>query len=267
VDTDIGKRFYLWPSMSEAKSIYFISDLHLGVPDHERSFQREKKVVQWLDWVSKDASEIYLLGDIFDMWFEYKYVVPRGYTRLLGKFAELADAGIQFHYFTGNHDMWVFDYFEKEMGMKIYREPITRTIQGKSFYIGHGDGLGKGDLGYKFIKRVFAGRFNQWLYARLHPNFAMGLAAFFSRKSRAANGQYDEKFTAVEDENLYHFCKEYLQNYSIDYFIFGHRHLKLDLSIDDKARYINLGQWLSGSSYAKFDGKQLELLDFEPKVD
>ena len=250
--------------MSQDCKIYFASDLHLGVPDAKSSRERENKFVAWLNYVAQDATEIYLLGDIFDMWFEYKRVIPKGYTRLLGKLAELSDAGIKLHYFTGNHDMWVFNYFTEELGMSIYRQPIEREINAKKFLIGHGDGLGKGDLGYKFIKKVFASKVNQWLYARLHPNFALGMADFFSRKSRAANGQYDEKFNSAEEEVLVHFARAYNEKNRVDYFIFGHRHLKLDLPIGDNARYINLGQWLSGSSYAVFDGIDLSLLDFQP---
>lgn len=248
--------------MTKPTKIYFASDLHLGVPDSESSRQREIKFVNWLDFVGQDATEIYLLGDIFDMWFEYKRVIPRGFTRLFGKLAELSDKGIKLHYFTGNHDMWVFNYFEKEFGMKIYRKPVERVIDGKKFYIGHGDGLGKGDFGYKFIKWVFASRLNQWLYARLHPNFAIGVADFFSRKSRAANGEYDAKFESIENESLVIFAREFNKNNKVDFFIFGHRHLKLDIPIDKNSRYINLGQWLSGSSYAVFDGMELKLLDY-----
>lgn len=249
--------------MTKQGKIYFISDLHLGVDAAQTSIEREKKFVQWLDFVSKDATEIYLLGDIFDMWFEYKHALPRGFSRVLGKFAELADSGILFHYFTGNHDMWVKTYFSEEMGMKIYRQPIVKILADQKFLLGHGDGLGRGDYGYKLIKRIFAGKINQWLFARLHPNFAMGLAGFFSKKSRAANGKYDAEFTSVEDEVLVHYCRQYLEKEHIDYFIFGHRHLKLDVQIGEKSRYINLGQWLSGKSYAVYDGKKLELKEYD----
>jgi UDP-2,3-diacylglucosamine hydrolase len=248
--------------MTKPFKIYFVSDLHLGTPDKESSFRREKRFVAWLDSVKGDAAEIYLLGDIFDMWFEYKRVIPRGYSRLLGKFAELADKGVVFHYFTGNHDMWIGDYFTTEFGMKIYRKPVVRTINGKKFFIGHGDGLGPGDYGYKFIKRVFAGKLNQWLYARLHPNFALGLADFFSRRSRAATGNNDEVFVSEEKEMLVRFARQYLEIEHIDYFVFGHRHLKLDIKISENSRYINTGQWITGSSYAVFDGNQLLLSDF-----
>jgi len=246
-----------------SKKIYFISDFHLGAPDKIKSLEREKRVVRWLDKVKSDASEIYLMGDIFDFWFEYKHAVPRGYVRLLGKLAELSDSGIVLHYFTGNHDMWVFDYLPEEIGVKIYREPITRTINNKKFYIGHGDGLGPGDHGYKFIKKVFANKACQWLFARLHPNFGIPLARYFSRKSRIATGTTDEKYLGEEKEWLVVYCKDVLKNEHFDYLIFGHRHLPLDLKLGENSRYVNLGEWINYNTYAVFDGSNLSLEKFE----
>jgi UDP-2,3-diacylglucosamine hydrolase len=243
--------------------VYFASDLHLGAPDYESSLQREKAFVLWLDQISADASDLYLLGDIFDMWFDYKRVVPRGYVRLLGKLAELSDAGLQIHYFIGNHDMWVFDYFEKELGAKIYREPKEIQLNGKTFLVGHGDGLGTGDASYKFIKRIFAGKFNQWLFARLHPNFGLWLAGFLSRRSRIANGDYDEKFEGEDKEMLVQFCKQKLTEKHYDYFIFGHRHLKMEIKLSDNSTYINLGEWVKNKPYAVFDGEVLQLLEYK----
>ncbi|MBL0342034.1 MAG: UDP-2,3-diacylglucosamine diphosphatase [Bacteroidetes bacterium] len=245
------------------KKIYFISDFHLGAPDKERSLEREKRIVRWLEMVRNDASEIYLMGDIFDFWFEYKHAVPRGYVRLLGKLAELSDSGIVLHYFTGNHDMWVFDYLPKEIGVTVYRQPVEREIDGKKFYIGHGDGLGPGDHGYKFIKKVFANKFCQWLFARLHPNLGIPLALFFSRKSRIATGTSDEKFLGEDKEWLVIYCKELLQKQFFDYLIFGHRHLPLDIKIGESSRYINLGEWLNYNSYAVYDATGLSLKTFE----
>lgn len=241
-------------------NIYFISDFHLGVPDYEKSLEREKRVVKWLDEVKNDAREIYFLGDVFDFWFEYKTVVPKGYTRLLGKIAEITDSGIPVHYFTGNHDMWCFDYFQKELGVKLYKEPVKRKINGKTFFLGHGDGLGPGDKGYKFIKKVFSSKTCQWLFARLHPNLGVGVANYFSNKSRTANGISDEKFLGEEKEWLVQFAKEELKkDPEINYFIFGHRHLPLDIKINENTRYINLGDWIRYNSYAVFDGKKVEL--------
>ena len=249
--------------MKPGKKIYFASDFHLGVPDYERSLVREKRIVRWLDEIKSTTEELYLLGDVFDFWFEYKTVAPRGYVRLLGKLAEFTDAGIPIHYFTGNHDMWMFDYLEKELNVKIYREPIEAEYGGKKFYIGHGDGLGPGDHGYKFIKKVFASKVSQWLFARLHPNAGIGIANYFSRKSRIATGDTDEKFLGEEKEWLVIHSKELLEKKHYDYLIFGHRHLPLDITINGGSRYINLGDWIRYFSYGEFDGKEFSLLYFK----
>lgn len=243
--------------------IYFISDFHLGVPDYESSLVREKKIVRWLNSIKEDAAEIYLVGDIFDWWFEYKEAVPRGFVRLLGTLALLSDSGVKLHYFTGNHDMWVFDYLPKELGATLYREPVVITLGDKKFFIGHGDGLGPGDKGYKFIKRVFSSKICQWLFARFHPNFGTWLANYFSRSSRAATGSSDEIYLGDDKEFLMVFCNDYIKTKHIDYFIFGHRHLVLDKKIGTHSRYINLGEWISNSYYAVWDGTDLELKKFE----
>jgi UDP-2,3-diacylglucosamine hydrolase len=248
--------------LESKQKIYFISDSHLGVPDYKSSLEREKLMVKWLDAVKNDASEIYLLGDIFDFWFEYKTVVPKGYVRLLGKLAEISDAGIKLNYFTGNHDMWIYDYFEKELNATIYKEPIQKKYGDFKFYIGHGDGLGPDDHGYKFIKKVFSNQFNQWLFARLHPNFGINLALYFSRKSRIANGNTDEVFLGEEKERLIVYAKEILQKEHFDFFIFGHRHLPLDIKIANNSRYLNIGDWVKSFSYIVFDGEKLELKYF-----
>lgn len=248
--------------MNPTKKIYFASDFHLGVPDHEKSLIREKRIVSWLDSIRQDAEEIFLMGDLFDFWFEYKYVVPKGYVRLLGKLAELADAGITLHIFTGNHDMWLFDYLPQQFNCSIYRQPITREFNGKTFYLGHGDGLGPGDKGYKFIKKLFASPACQWLFARLHPNLGIGIGNYWSGKSRLANGPSDKVFKGEDQEWLAIYCKEVLQHTHYDYFIFGHRHLPLDIKLTENSRYINLGEWVNYSTYAVFDGEQLTLKEF-----
>ena len=242
------------------KKIYFASDFHLGAPNREVSLLREKKIVQWLEMARKDAAEIFLVGDIFDFWFEYKRVVPRGYTRLLGKISEITDSGIPVHVFTGNHDMWIFDYLPEECGVTLHRESIERTWNGKTFMIGHGDGLGPGDHGYKFIKKVFANKVCQWFFARLHPNFGIWLASSLSGYSRTTTGDKDRKFLGEENEWLIIYCKEVLQKKQYDYFIFGHRHLPLDFRLSDSARYINLGEWLNTESYAVWDGNDVTLI-------
>jgi UDP-2,3-diacylglucosamine hydrolase len=254
--------------LKKGKKIYFASDFHLGVPTYEKSLEREKRIVTWLESIEKDCEELYLLGDVFDFWFEYKTVVPRGFVRLLGKLAEISDRGIPVHYFTGNHDMWTFDYLVKELNVKLYREPVERDINGKSFYIGHGDGLGPGDHGYKFIKKVFASRICQWLFAQLHPNFGVAMANYWSGKSRIATGTVDEKFLGDEKEWLVIHSKELLEKKHYDFLIFGHRHLPLDISLTPTlskgegakgSRYVNLGDWVKYNSYAVFDGENLEL--------
>jgi UDP-2,3-diacylglucosamine hydrolase len=250
-------------NLVNGKKIYFASDFHLGAPDSATSLLREKLLVQWLDEIKKDAQELYLVGDVFDFWFEYKTAVPKGFVRLLGKLAELSDSGIPIFYFTGNHDMWVFDYLPKEIGLTIYRQSVEREINGKKFLIGHGDGLGPGDKGYKFIKKVFANSFCQWLFARLHPNFGIRLANYWSGKSRLHTGSSDEKFLGEEKEWLVIYCKEVLQKKHYDYFIFGHRHLPLDIQLSNSSRYLNLGEWMNYNSYAVFDGAALELRYFK----
>jgi UDP-2,3-diacylglucosamine hydrolase len=239
--------------------IYFASDFHLGVPNAEQSLLREKKLVRWLDEVSSDADTIYLVGDLFDFWFEYKHAVPKGYTRLLGTLSTLSDKGVRIELFTGNHDMWMFGYLEQECGVKVHRQPIVLKAQGKKIVLGHGDGLGPGDYGYKFIKRVFAHPLSQWLFARLHPNFGIGMANFWSRRSRATAAQKDA-FKGVENEWLLSYAKERIQQEpDIDYFVFGHRHLPLDLPVNERCRYVNLGDWFEACSYAILDQGNLEL--------
>jgi UDP-2,3-diacylglucosamine hydrolase len=221
----------------------------LGVPNREKSLERERLFVQWLDEIKVDAEAIYLVGDVFDFWFEYKKVVPKGYIRLLGKLAEISDSGIPIHFFTGNHDMWLFDYLEKEIKVSIYKDPIEISLKGKQFFIGHGDGLGPGDKGYKIIKTIFRSRICQWLFERIHPNLGISIAEYWSKKSRIANGVKDEKFYG-EDELLTQFCKEKMKTTEVDYFIFGHRHLPLEINLGDNTTYINLGEWVN---YNKFN--------------
>lgn len=246
----------------ERNKIYFASDCHLGVPDYDSSLVREKFFVKWLDTIKTDAKEIYLLGDVFDYWFEYRQVVPKGFVRLLGKLAELSDSGIKIHYFTGNHDMWMFGYFTKELNIPIYRKPIEIEMNGKKFFIGHGDGIGPDDYGYKFIKIVFSNKVCQWLFARLHPNFGIWLTKYFSRKSRIANGETDEVFLGEEKERLIQFINNKEKETHFDYYIFGHRHLPIDLSIGN-SRYLNLGDWVKHNSFACWDGEKLELKSFQ----
>lgn len=248
---------------TDEKYIYFASDFHLGAPDYDSSLIREKKIVDWLSHIEATAAEIYLVGDLFDFWFEYKRAVPRGYVRLLGKLAELTDKGIPVHVFTGNHDMWIFDYLPKETGVLLYRAPIERSFYGKDFFIGHGDGLGPGDKGYKFLKKVFANKFSQWCFARLHPNFGIWLADASSRKSRAKSKGEDEKFLGEDREWLIQFCRSELEKRHIDFFIFGHRHLPLDYELSPSSRYINLGEWINYCTYLEVGPESVQLLEWK----
>lgn len=252
---------------AERKKIYFASDFHFGIPDHARSLAREKKFVQWLDEIKHDAAHIYLMGDIFDFWFEYKTVIPKGFVRLLGKLAEITDAGIPVSLFRGNHDVWAFDYFEKELNIKLHRKPQIIEYSGKTFYLAHGDGLGPGDHGYKFLKKVFACRLNQWLFRWLHPDLGARMGLYFSKKSRLANIAKEGKKDAtsnIQDEMLFHYSKEISRKHpEVDYFIFGHRHLPTQVDITDKAQLIILGDWITNFTYAVFDGESLLLSRFE----
>ena len=242
-------------SDSNTKKIYFASDFHLGAPDYDSSLIREKKIVSWLDSIEDTAQEIFLVGDLFDFWFEYKRAIPKGFVRLQGKIAHLTDKGIPVHVFTGNHDMWIFDYIPKELGVSLYREPIEREFFGKKYLIGHGDGLGPGDKGYKFIKKVFANKFCQWCFARLHPNFGIWLADKSSRTSRAKTGNDDEKYLGDENEWLVQYCKDTLKVKHYNYFIFGHRHLPLEIEVGDESKYINLGEWINYCTFLEIDEK------------
>jgi len=245
------------------KKVFFASDFHLGNASEAVNAEREKTIIRWLDSIEPEAQAIYLVGDLFDFWFEYKSVIPRGYVRLMGKLAALRDQGIPIYFFTGNHDMWMFYYFEKELGIPVYKKPIQREILGKQFYIGHGDGLGPGDHGYKFIKKVFANPVCQWLFARLHPNFGFGLARFWSGKSRASNPPL-EAWRGAANEWLLTYANEQLDSQPADFYVFGHRHLPIDHKLKNgKSRYINLGEWMNFNSYAEFDGKSMSLKFFE----
>jgi UDP-2,3-diacylglucosamine hydrolase len=241
------------------KKIYFLSDFHLGAPNAAESLQREKKIVAFLDSIKNDAEQLFIVGDIFDFWFEYKNVVPKGYVRLLGKLAEISDAGIPIHFFVGNHDMWVRDYFQKELGFKVYFEPTPFEFSGKKFLVGHGDGQGPGDHGYKFLKKIFRNPVCQWMFGVIPPGIGLGIANYFSRKSREAVKDIEEVFMGEENEWLLIYSKEVLQKEHYDYFIFGHRHLPIDFTLQENSHYINLGEWVKSFSYAVFDGEKTVL--------
>ena len=241
------------------KKIYFASDNHLGLPDSEASLVREKHFVSWLEEVRKDAAAIYLLGDLFDFWIEYKTVVPKGFVRVLGKLAELSDSGIPITFFTGNHDLWMRDYFQKELNINVYRQPITLTIGTTRFLIGHGDGLGPGDKGYKLMKKLFTNPFSQWLFRWLHPDLGVRLGQYLSKKNKLISGEEDVKFLGEDKEWLVTYSQKKLKEEHFDYFVFGHRHLPLKIELNQNSKYINLGDWITHNTYAVFDGTTLNL--------
>jgi len=251
-------------TLPPGKKVYFLSDFHLGAPDHEKSIVREKRIVQFLDQARENAAHFIIVGDMFDFWYEYKTVVPKGYTRLLGKLAEITDSGIPVSFFVGNHDMWMRDYFKKELSIPVYYDSKEFIFNNKKFFVAHGDGLGPGDRGYKFIKKIFRNKFCQWAFGVLHPSIGIGIANYFSRKSRLARGQQDKHFLGEDKEWLIIYSKEILRQQHFDYFIYGHRHLPYDFKLNETSRYINLGDWIVYNSYAVFDGAELYLKYFKP---
>ena len=244
------------------KKIFFLSDFHLGAPDEKSSLEREKLIVSFLEQHKHEAFAFFIVGDIFDFWYEYKRVVPKGYVRLLGKLAELSDAGIALHIFAGNHDMWIKNYFQKELNAEIYMEPKEFLFNGKEFLIGHGDGLGPGDHGYKALKKVFRNPVCQWMFGLLPTRVGIGVADYFSRKSRAATGSSEETFLGEDQEWLITYCKDVLKEKNFDFFVFGHRHLPIDFRLSNGSRYINLGDWIRYFTYAIFDGTSMELKSY-----
>ena len=246
----------------KGKKIYFASDNHLGAPTNEASRPREKKFVAWLDYVKQDAAAIFLMGDLFDFWFEYKTVIPKGFTRTLGKLAEITDSGIPIYFFVGNHDLWMNGYFEDELNIPVFHKPQEFTFNNTSFFIGHGDGLGPDDKGYKRMKKVFTNPFFQWLFRWLHPDIGVRIAQYFSVKNKLISGDDDAKFLGEDNEWLVAYCKRKLEEKHRDYFVFGHRHLPLDIQLNESSKYINLGDWIQYYTYGVFDGESFELKEY-----
>ena len=249
--------------MNRHKKIYFASDQHFGIPSFEKSLIREKKFVLWLDEIKQDAEAIFLLGDLFDFWFEYKKVVPKGFVRVLGKLAEIRDSGIPIYFFVGNHDLWMKDYFETELNIPTYHQPKEFTFNNKTFLIGHGDGLGPGDKGYKRMKKVFTNPVSKWLYKWLHPDIGVNLAQYLSTKNKLISGDEDIKFLGEENEWLVQYTKKKLEAKHYDYFLFGHRHLPMTIALNENSKYINTGDWITHFTYAVFDGNHLELKKYK----
>jgi len=248
--------------LTQGKKIYFASDSHLGAPNFEESLIREKKFVLWLDAIKKDADAIFLVGDIFDFWFEYKEVVPKGFTRTLGKLAEISDSGIPVHFFAGNHDMWLKDYFEKELNLNVYKASKVFVINDKKFFVSHGDGLGPGDKSYKRMKKIFRNPFFNWCFRCMHPDWGIKLGKYLSNKNRIKSSLEDLKFNGEESEWLTQYCREKLKDERYDFFVFGHRHIPLEIELNSNSKYINLGDWVTHFSYAVFDANSLSLKKF-----
>ncbi|MCF6168112.1 UDP-2,3-diacylglucosamine diphosphatase [Lutibacter sp.] len=245
------------------KKIYFASDQHFGAPTIEQSKVREQKFINWLDTIKIDAEIIFLLGDLFDFWFEYKKAVPKGFVRVLGKLAVLRDSGIQIYFFVGNHDLWMDDYFEKELNIKVFHQTKEFTFNNKVFLIGHGDGLGPGDKGYKRMKKLFTNPISKWLYRWLHPDIGIRLAQYLSVKNKLISGEEDVKYLGEEKEWLVQYCKKKLTEKQYDYFVFGHRHLPLEITISETSKYINTGDWITYFTYGEFDGEELVLKNYK----
>lgn len=249
----------------KGKKTYFASDFHLGLYPEEDSKRREKIIVNWLDSIKNQADSVFLVGDIFDYWFEYKRVVPRGFTRFLGKISEFTDSGIEVHFFIGNHDIWTFDYLEKETGMIIHKKPFTTKINNKKLFIAHGDGLGPGDISYKILKSIFHNKTLQWLYSRLHPNFNMWLGQTWSKKSRYGKG-LEEKFFGEDKELLFKFARKKLKEEHFDYFIFGHRHYPILKEISKKSEICYLGDWIKNFTFGILDDEGFKQEKFLPVI-
>jgi UDP-2,3-diacylglucosamine hydrolase len=252
----MGNNFITFP---KGKKIYFASDNHLGAPTIDASAPREKKFVAWLDDIKQDAAAIFLLGDLFDFWFEYKTVIPKGFTRTLGKLAEISDSGIPVYFFVGNHDLWMDDYFKTELNIPVYHQPEEFVLNNKTFFIGHGDGLGPADKGYKRMKKVFTHPFFKWLFRWVHPDVGMRIAQYLSVKNKLISGDDDAKFLGEENEWLAQYSQKKLEEKHRDFFIFGHRHLPLEIELNPSSKYINLGDWIGYYTYGVFDGDKMEL--------
>ena len=245
------------------KKIYFASDQHFGAPTPELSFPREQKFVAWLDEVKQEAEAIFLLGDLFDFWFEYKTVVPKVFIRVLGKLAEIRDSGIPIYFFVGNHDLWMEDYFQKELNIPVFHDNQEFTFGDKTFLIGHGDGKGPGDLGYKRMKKVFTNPFFKWLFRWVHPDIGVRLAQYLSVKNKLISGDEDVTFLGEDNEWLILYSKRKLETKHYNYLVFGHRHLPMKLSVGENAEYVNLGDWISYFTYGVFDGDNFEIKKFD----
>jgi len=249
------------------KKIYFASDLHLGIASIPRGqeIEREKKIIRWLDSIENDAQAILFVGDIFDFWYEYNHVIPKGCIRFLGKISTLIDRGIQVYFFTGNHDLWMFNYFQEELGITVFDRPIELQLNDKQILVGHGDGLGPGDTFYKILKKIFTNRITQWLFKWVHPDVGISLAKEWSKSSRIRKKGLDEEFLG-EQEFLIQYCRRKELEKHRDYYVFGHRHMPLEFDLNDQTKYINLGEWFNNFTFGQFDGKSFDLQYFKEQI-
>lgn len=248
--------------MSEKGLIYFVSDVHLGAPALKNNRERELLFAQWLDEIKYNVAELYLMGDIFDFWFEYKKVIPRGFSRILGRLADIADSGVPVHIFAGNHDLWLKDYLAEELGATIHHTQCIKEIRGKSFFLAHGDGLDVKDKGYLFLKKLFTSKPLQWLFARIHPNAAFYLAHKWSAYSRLSKSDYQDDFMVNQDE-MYKFAADFLKTKQVDYFVMGHRHRMVNKQMEGNASFVLLGDWINSFSYGVFDGENFKLKQYK----
>ncbi len=248
--------------LSNGEKIYFASDFHLGAPSKELSLERELKIVRWLEEISTNAKAIFLVGDIFDFWVEYKHTIPKGFIRFQSKLLELRNKNVPIYFFTGNHDMWMFEYFPSELNIPVFRNPVSLYVNEKKIYLGHGDGLGPGDNFYKFLKKIFSSKSFQWVFRWLHPNLGMSLALLWSGSSRITNDKKKDEFKG-ENEWLLQYSKEVEQKDHHDLYIFGHRHLPLKLKVSSKSTYFNLGEWVHHFTYLELDEKTAHLKVFD----
>jgi UDP-2,3-diacylglucosamine hydrolase len=253
-------------AIPSGKKVYFASDNHLGAPNQKASMVREKRFVSWLNDIKDDAAAVFLIGDLFDFWFEYKTVVPKGFTRTLGKLAEISDSGLPVYYFVGNHDLWMNDYFNEELGIPVFHKPQDFKLGDATFFIGHGDGLGPKDKGYKRMKKVFTNPFFKWLFRWLHPDIGVRLAQYLSVKNKLISGDEDAHFLGEENEWLAQYSRRKLEEKHRDYFVFGHRHLPLEIQLQNNSMYFNLGDWINYYTYGEFDGTHFSIKTYESSL-
>lgn len=258
-----------WPvaltpeELAGRKRVYFISDAHLGSRMLSDPRAHERKLVAWLDRVKEDARAVYMVGDMFDFWFEYRTVVPKGFVRFLGKVAELADMGIEMHFFTGNHDLWTFGYLEQEVGVQVHRRAERVQLGDKCALIAHGDGLSSDDHAFKLLRSIFHSRTCQRLFRLVPPQIGQNFGYAWAKKNREKLRPEDTEYKGEAAEPLVLYAKRYLATHpDVDMVIFGHRHIQLDLQLHGGKRVVVLGDFISLFTYGVFDGENFWLENF-----